>query len=125
LGEKLERMRDASALRAFELAVRPPLTSAEVPDHLDRVSDLLDQYLQDVDTDGWQASLRWAVGTAQHDFGSQRLVSRWQMRTAAFSAPEVPAGIAGWDYDLDEVWDSDPATLFAHDLLWLGLRSRS
>ncbi|GAA2364566.1 hypothetical protein SAMN05444716_11258 [Streptomyces harbinensis] len=122
LGEKLERLGDRKALAAYEQAIVPPLSAAEVPAYLARVTDALPAYLGEADTGSWRLCLRPATGTSWESFGQERLVSRWGLRAAVVPQKSEAAEPGTWTYSLSEPWDPDVEALFCEDMLWLGVQ---
>ncbi|MFD6286217.1 hypothetical protein [Streptomyces sp. NPDC060205] len=123
VGEKLRRLGDRDGLAAFELAMRPPLTADEAPAYLRRAEEVLDTYLSDVDASGWEVCLLPAAGTSWRPFGEGHLVSRWGLRAAAVSTGSPVSARGRWTYHPGEPWHPDVVSLFAEDMLWLGIRS--
>lgn len=123
LGEKLRILGDDDGWRMFVRAMGAPYDPDQCARYVDEIVPLATELIRDSTPDALAGRFRWAEGVTHRSFGTQTLVSRWDLRTLQLDGDVPDLGGAGSPVALDQPLDGVLGRLFAANLLWFGIEA--
>ena len=127
LSEKLRCLGDTAGLATMRALMHAPISEREVPRYLDRCEAALEATGRN-DHRGLAAQLFYVAGVKVRRHEPRTLVSRWNLRGIDIAGgvqafPEPPKLL--WEGELDDPPPRDVLTLFAGDMTWLSIVSKT